>query len=507
MLYQNALYGSLTPTRRASLSAAVAQALLDHYGEQSGEVASELAFLLETARDFSRASQYFLLAAQNAARVFANQEAIVLARRGLELLQSVPAGPKRDRQELMLHMALSGPLMATKGHGSTEVEEIYRRVQDLCQQVADSRQVFFVLTGLIAFYGIRANHAMAKKLSEHLMDMTEGERDPDLLLHSTHALGFALSYIGELARSRELMQQAIGIYDHRRHSQYSALYAIDLGVDARCQNARNLWLLGCPDQAVASIREALALAEKISHPFSLALALLFDAKIHQLRRDTQKALQQAERALEFSKEHGLPQIAAWAGVWRGWALTEQGRKEEGIARMRESLAAQRAMGSARPHFLVLLAESLVKAGEAAEALAVLAEAFDVVHVTGECYYEAELHRLKGETLLSQAAGQPAVAAYLSSAAGQGTDFSKSQSIVASPEYYLEAEACFRRALEVARRQGARSLELRAAMSLVRLSQSGSDVQRQSKNELQEIYNWFTEGFDTKDLQDAKGMLG
>ncbi|HEY3129894.1 MAG TPA: protein kinase, partial [Acidobacteriota bacterium] len=506
VLYQNALYGSLAPTRKASLSAAVAQALLDHYGEQNGTIAAELAFLLETARDFSRASQYFQLAAQNAARVSACQEAIVLARRGLELLRSVSPSPERDSQELMLLMTLSGPLMTTKGYGSTEVEEIYRRAQDLCQQMADKRQVFFVLVGLIAFYGIRGNYAMARKLGEQLVRLAEGEKDQVFRLHAVHGLGFALGYVGELKRSRELMEQANDIYDYRQHSRYAAIYAIDLGVNTKSQNARTLWLLGYPDQAVVSTAEAIALAEKISHPFSLAFALMFDGKAHQLRREVQRTLEQTEKALQLANEHGMPQIAAWAGVWHGWALAELGRTGEGIEQMRESLAAQRAMGSeiVRPHFLGLLAESLSKAGETTAALAALAEAFDAARATGECYYEAELYRLRGEILLNQTVGQPAGTTYVSSVAGQRADFSQSQSVAVGSESCLESENCFRRALDIARRQRARSLELRAAVSLIR--SLGSRAGPQDRSMLEEIYNWFTEGFDTKDLQDGKELL-
>ena len=189
VLYQNALYASLRPTRRASLSAAVAQALLGYYGEKSAAVAAELALLFEAARDFARAADYFLLAAQNAARLFANQEAVVLARRGLELLETLPDTPERARKELALQITLGPALIATKGWTAPEVERTYTRAHELCQQVGETPDLFPALWGLWLFHHDRAEIPTARNLGEQLLGLAQRAQDPALLLQAHHALG------------------------------------------------------------------------------------------------------------------------------------------------------------------------------------------------------------------------------------------------------------------------------------------------------------------------------
>src|SRR5262249_36879870 len=189
VLYQNALCGSLRPTRRASLSAAVAQALLGLYGEKHGDVAAELALLLEAARDFARAADYFLAAARNATRIFANQEAVVLARRGVELLASLPDTPERARKELALQITLGTPLMATMGFPAPEVERTYRRAHDLCRQIGETPDLFPALYGLWLFHATRAELPTARDLGEQLLGLAQRAQDPALLLQAHHALG------------------------------------------------------------------------------------------------------------------------------------------------------------------------------------------------------------------------------------------------------------------------------------------------------------------------------
>jgi predicted ATPase len=243
-----------------------------------------------------------------------------------------------------------------------------------------------------------------------------------------------------------------------------------------------LWYLGYPDQAVQRSREALALAQGFSHPYSLAYVRLVATRLHQLRQEGQTTQEQAEALISISTEQGFALFVALGPILRGWALASQGLAEEGIAQIRQGLTAFSATGAAytRAHFLALLAETCGRAGQWEEALSVLAEALALVDKTGECYYEAELYRLKGElTLQSKAQG--------------------SQSTVE------EAEECFWKAIAIARRQSAKSLELRAVLSLARLWQ-----QQGKRNEayqmLSELYGWFTERFDTKDLQDAKRFM-
>jgi predicted ATPase len=244
--------------------------------------------------------------------------------------------------------------------------------------------------------------------------------------------------------------------------------------------AMSLWFLGYPDQAVASIQEALRLTEGLAHPYGLAVALNETAWLHQCRRECALTRERAAAVLTLAVEHGLAQRWASSTILLGWTLAEQGRREDGIIQMRQGLAAWHATGSRiwRPYFLALLAEACAKAGQGEAGLTVLAEALVAVESTGECFYEAELYRLKGECLLRQ---------------------------VANPPLPQEAEACCQQALATAHRQQAKSLELRAATSLARLWQQQGKRQ-EAHDLLAQVYHWFTEGFDTADLQEAKALL-
>jgi predicted ATPase len=256
-----------------------------------------------------------------------------------------------------------------------------------------------------------------------------------------------------------------------------------------------LWDLGYLDQALKRACEALTLARKLSHPYTLAYDLFHAAMFHQFRRDGKAVQELAEEAITLATEHGFHLILPWATIFRGWALTEQGEVEEGIAQMRQSLAAFRATGTGVgvPLYLSLLAKACGKVGQAEEGLSTLAEALAVVDKTGERFYEAERYRLKGELTLQKF-----------QVSGSKFQVPKSpKSEVRSPE--SEAEECFLKAIEIARKQQAKSLELRAVMSLSRLWQQQGKT-AEARQMLAEIYDWFTEGFDTKDLQEAKALL-
>jgi predicted ATPase len=269
----------------------------------------------------------------------------------------------------------------------------------------------------------------------------------------------------------------------------------DPRVDCLSYAAWILWLLGYPDQALARSQEAVALAEGLSHPFSLALALGSAALCHLFRREEQVARERAEAVVRLSTEQGFPFWLAWGTIVRGWALAEQGQVEEGIAQMQQGLAAFQAMGVElfRPHYLALLAEAYGKGRRPEEGLAVLAEALAVVDTTGMRYTVAELYRVQGEQML-----QTWHVAGATLHVPPPTQHRTSST-------HAEAEACFHKAIEMARQQRAKSWELRAVMSLSRLWQS-QGKQEAVRQMLAESYGWFTEGFDTKDVQEAKALL-
>jgi predicted ATPase len=379
---------------------------------------------------------------------------------------------------LALQTTLGPALLAIKGYAAPEVGEVYARARELCQQAGNTPQLFPTLYGLYYFHVIRAEFRLAREQAEQLLRLAQHRQDPSLLLVAHQALAGALFHLGELTLARAHLEQGMALYDAQQHHALAFRYGIDLGVYFLAYAARPLWLLGFPDQAHTTIREALRLAHQLVHPFSLAFTLHWAATTHQLRREAMAAQEQAEVSMAFSGEQGFAIWVPGGTVLQGWALTEQGQMEEGIAHMHRGMAAWQATRAEvdRPYYLALLAEAYGKAGQAEEGLHILAEAQAVVNAIEERYYEAELYRLQGELLPSR-----------------------------STEHHVDAESCFRQALDVARRQQAKSLELRAAASLARL------WQRQGKRAeagelLAPIYGWFTEGFDTADLREAKALL-
>ncbi len=494
VLYQNAFYASLTPTRRAQSSAAIAQALLGFYGEQSSTIAAELALLFEAARDPSRAAEYFLLAAQNAARLFAYREAVGLAQRGLALVEKLPVTPERTRRESMFWITLGSLFISTKGGGDSEVEAAYRRAQELSKVVGESPHLFTALRGLSEFYHIRGPSETSLSCAEQALDVAQRLGDPALIVDAHHAVAMPLLYLGELERAREHLEQGIALYHPEQRRVYGSLYYdMDPGVGCRYQAGRVLWLLGFPDQARAHAEEGVALAQRISHAPSVGWIHASAAVVHQCRREPCQAEEHAAAAIALGREHGSPEIIGWGAAWHGWAAALQGRLADGIAEIRDGLTALAGHSGLKPHLLALLAEALGRAGRFGEALAVVAEGL-AASETGGRYYRAELHRLQGELLLSrarQAAG---------ARDGEGT------SAPTGPELMrAEAERCFRQALEIARRQQGKSLELRAATSLARLWQRQGRM-IEARELLLPIVGWFTEGFETADLREAQQLI-
>jgi predicted ATPase len=284
--------------------------------------------------------------------------------------------------------------------------------------------------------------------------------------------------LGEMAPARAHLEQGIALYDPQKHRSHDFVYGQNPAILCRSFAAWPIWVLGYPDQALQSIHETLTMEQELTNPVNLAYALDVAAVVHQFRRETQAVQERAEAAIAVSTEHGFPYWSAFGAILRGCALTAQGERAAGIAQMSQGLATHRATGAElhRPYFLSLLAEAYGKVGQPEEGLTVLVEALAIVDKTEERYWEAELLRRKGELLLMQ----------------QGQKVG-------------EVEECFQKALDTARRQQAKSLELRTAMSLSRLWQM-QGKRDEARQMLAETYGWFTEGFDTADLKEAKVLL-
>jgi predicted ATPase len=308
-----------------------------------------------------------------------------------------------------------------------------------------------------------------------MLSLAQRVHDPAGCANAHNALGNALYFLGEWDAARTHLEQGAAFYKTQQHRSQGFLVATHEGVFGLCRLAQVLWFLGYPEQALQRSHEALPLARELSHPFSVATALFFAAEVHRCRREGQRTYEQAEALLALACEQGFALRAANATVLQGWALVEQGQGEDGITQIRQGLAALGATGATTILPRSLLAQACGSVGETEEGLHVVAEALAISDRSADVW-SGELYRLKGELLLTR-----------------------------SSEHHAEAEACFRQALETACRKQAKSLELQAAMSLARLWQS-QGKRAEAHELLAPVYNWFTEGFDTADLQEAQALL-
>lgn len=487
-LYQEVLYKRIGPERRARLHRQIGERLEAGYRERAREIATELAMHFVEGQDTQHAVQYLGYAGEQALRRNAHQEAIAHLTQAITLLKTLPDTPARSQQELLFQLPLGGALITTKGYAAPEVEATFNRALALCRQVSEMSPLGAVQAGIWLFYLVRGQLHTVRELARQGLTRAQQEQDQPLLLLSHHVLGMALYFFGEFTVAREHLEQSLALSDLQQ--QPLDLSYIDPKLSALLYVAHILWLAGYPDQALQKSQAALALAQKQAYPHSVAFARSFTATVHYFRGEEQTVRELAEQGMTLCREHGFIQWLAHGTILGGWALTEQ-QAEEGMAQIRQGLATWQAIGAelARTFFLALLAEVCGKAGQTEEGLDVLAEALATVDTSGERFYEAELYRLKGELLLAQEG---------KSEKGKGE---RDEGVEAK----TEAEACFLKAIKIARRQQAKSLELRAVMSLSRLWQQ-QGKKREARRRLAEIYGWFTEGFDTADLQEAKALL-
>jgi predicted ATPase len=383
----------------------------------------------------------------------------------------------------------------------------------LCGLVGETPQLFPVLWGLWTLYLTRGDCHIARDLGEQLLRLARNTQDPALLLEAHVAFGMTLVSFGELTAARAHLEQGITLYDPQQYASHAFSYGQDPGAVCLSWVALVLWLLGYPEQALKRTHEALALARELTHPLSLAYALSIATVSHQHRREGQVALERAEETISLSLEQGFAFWLAGCTVLKGWSLAEQGQAAEGLGQLYQGLIAWQATGAGlfRSYGCALLAEVHEKVGQTAEGLDVLTTALTLAENNGERWEEAELYRLKGKLTLQQ---QPKVQSLKSkvseksrvgTAHHDGTVAEAARVGRAHPTGEEEAEACFLKAIEIARRQSAKSWELRTVMSLSRLWQQ-QGKKKEAHEMLAEIYGWFTEGFDTKDLQEAKALL-
>ena len=402
VFYQNALYTDLAPTRRTSHSLAVAESLIGLTGDTGRAVASEVALLFESGRDNERASQYFLLAARHAARVFAYPEAVILCERGLSALPSLPESPERDSRELAFSLTLGIAQMATRGYAAPEVERTHRRSRELCLRLNETRRLVRVLWGLHTCLVNAGKLVAALELSREMRQVADALADQAAIVESLHALGTTLAFMGDLLGAREALERIFAISPISQHKSCGSLCLLDTCVTSLSMLARVLARMGFLDEAIDKAAASRDRANRLDHPPSLAYATFWVGWIRHARGEHAEACCDLETAMALSRTHGLPQILEWGRVVRGSSLTHLGRVAEGISEIRESLDNQSAMRCLleRPYCLTLLAEALLLVNGYPEALALCDEALKIARETQGRSFEAETHRVRGEILVA-----------------------------------------------------------------------------------------------------------
>ncbi|MEE8290256.1 MAG: adenylate/guanylate cyclase domain-containing protein [Candidatus Tectomicrobia bacterium] len=481
-LTQDVAYNSLLMERRRELHERAALAIEAVYGDRLEEQYSALAHHYSCSTNVEKAVHYLQRAGHQAAHRAAHTDAIHHFTRGLELLQSLADPPGRMHKELLLQLSIGASRMTLQGLAAPEVGQAYSRAHQLCQQIGDTPRWYRVLWGLAMFHFQRGQLQTARQLAEQCLTLAQHRHDPGTLLEAHHVLGGMYFWIGDFVRAREHAERALDLYDPQKHRAYASRYVMnDPVVGSLHYLALPLWGLGYPDQALQRSHEGVRLARELAHPASLVFALGFEGMLHQLRWEVQAAYERAEDTLTLATEQGFAIYAAGVPIIRGWALVPQGQQETGLAQIRQGLEAYRAKGAelGAPWALALLAEAYRKAEQAEAGLRAVDEALVVAGTNGEHWYDAEIYRLKGELLLHVDRG-----------------------VWPAP---WTPEACFQKALHVARAQQAKSWELRAAVSLARWWQHQGE-RAEARRVLAEVYEWFTEGFDTADLKAARALL-
>jgi predicted ATPase/DNA-binding winged helix-turn-helix (wHTH) protein len=488
VLYLEVPYNLVPPMRRSQIHHRIGERGVAVYGSRVSEIAAELAMHFEQSRDWPRALEYLLLAAENAIAHYAHHEATNLAGRGLEVLKSLPDTPDRARQEIKLRMILGVSLMTVKGFASEEVEKVYARGRELFWLQGPSPELFHMLRSLCLYYVWNAEVESALEIAEQLLELAQGLKDGPLIMEAHREVGGALVDIGRSAEGLKHLDEATALYAEHHNHRHKVFISRDCEVVCACFASRALWALGYPDRAAERMAAGLALAEELSHPQSLVIARHSAAQLHQLRGEAQQANERAKELVELADEYGLVLWLALGRINLGWAEVELGQPETGIERMQRGLAAYEAAGAKlwRPHFLGLLAMALAKSHRFEEALTVVNEALALTERNGERYSTPELYRIRGRLLM------------IRPASAEADLRSKTKKSVG------EANQSFSQALTLARQQQARSWELRSLTTLASLRDTHDS--NETKRLLRETYSWFKEGHDTADLKQAQGIL-
>ena len=481
-LVQDAAYQSLLRSRRQQIHQSIAETLEDQFAETKETQPELIAHHYTEAGMAEQAIPYWQIAGEQAINRSAHIEASNHLLKGLEVFETLPNLSEHTSQELSLQLPLGMSYMISKGFASPEVEKRLARVQELCQQVGESPRLLLVLPFVSGFQVTRGNIRTSQELAKQLFSLSEKLHKPMATLHASYGLGESAFWLGDLVSARTYLEYGTTLSAFRDPAPLALRSIHHPGVAILAILGRALWILGYPDQAQEKMREARLLSEELSHPASQAFALSFSAAASTFCGNITEAKELATIQRELASEQRFPLWSATSDLYHGWALVEQEQSHKGILQMQRGLAMYTGTGQKLgvPIFFSYIAEASEKMGDYKSGLDAVSQALALMEETEECVSESNLYRLKGELILQE----------------------KDQSEQAVEK---EAEELFLKAIEIARKQAAKSWELRATMSLVRLWQK-QGKQAEARQRLVEVYDWFTEGFETADLIEAKSLL-
>ena len=477
-LVQDAAYGTLLRQPRRALHARIAEALEGQFADIVESQPELLARHCTEAGQIERAVPMWVQAGSNAARTSASTEALRHFNKALDLVRSMPDDKARNRHELAIQINLGHVHVTAKGFGAPEAGAAYARARDLANDLQDQSQLFTSMWGLWLFNNTQPGKGAARSLSEELLALGARTADSGQMLQACHASWTTNFIIGDFGYTSRQARRGRELYDASEHRTHKYLYAgHDPGVCSRIFGAASAFVLGFPDQALSLVREASDLAKTLNHPLSLIIGELFRTLVHLFRGEPRDAMPILDRAVRVATEAGIPR-GMWANFLNGWALAVDGGAEAGVSRALLDFDAPGAAGQEllRPFYTGVLADMCRAAGRLDDGLRLVNKALELATTLDSHWGLAEAHRIKGELLLARGEAEAAV------------------------------QPCFETAIGIARRQGARSWELRAAISFARFRQSQGRA-ADAKEQLAPVYGWFTEGFDTRDLKEAKALLG
>lgn len=476
-LYQKVAYEQLSTARQVHLHGLIGERKAQGYGDLANEIAEQLYLHFIKARLHNRAVPYCHQAGKNAIQRNAQREASHFLKQGLELLQGLPECTETKQQELALNLTFGSVLMNTLGFSAPEVKHLYERARTLCSQLEDPPQLFHVLMGLWSYYLLSGELTIALELAQEIFANAQQSQDSCELLASHNVMATSLYPLGKIKESLAHAKKGSAIYNPEQHHSLAYLYAEDPGVSCQCTVMLNLLVMGYADQARELGDNILKLTEQLNHSPSTVQALGYTSVCHQYYQDLELLYRQTEQTIRLSEQQCFPFWLATGHLIQGWVRIQLGDIEPGMSEIKQALKDITATGAMLylSYYLAIYAEACLIAGQFQKGLDAVNEALAYVDSSGEQMHAAELYRLKGELFLQLNHKEN------------------------------DAEACYQKAINIAHRQGVKFFELRATMGLSRLWQK-QGRQEQARQQLNEIYEWFREGFTTVDLQKARMLL-